>query len=349
MKLASFRFGGGDRIGFSLDETYLIDLAEVAAAMGRASPTDMVGLIELGDSGRALLSDAQRFARERPDKISPIPISAIKWHPPVRRPAKIAGIALNNSASDARKISSPNHPLFFLKPASCLVGHREPIEVYDFYGSVHPEPELAVIIGRTCRHVPVEDAMSVVYGYSIMNDMTGNGMRAQDMVHYYALYPAKDDPTKVEQREQHLSYTARYKGSDTFGPFGPWLVTKDEVPDPHALDVQCWHKDELIAEDSTRYYSYPVPQAIAFITRFHSLWPGDVISMGTAFRPGKTGRRSLHTANITELGGPVRVSITGLGVLQNPVRRIVGGKVIEDDIVGAGIANRDFIPPADRA
>jgi 2-keto-4-pentenoate hydratase/2-oxohepta-3-ene-1,7-dioic acid hydratase in catechol pathway len=61
-----------------------------------------------------------------------------------------------------------------------------------------------------------------------------------------------------------------------------------------------------------------VPETIAFITRFHSLWPGDVISMGTAFRPGKGGKRSLHTANVTALGGPVSVSITGLGTLTNP-------------------------------
>jgi 2,4-diketo-3-deoxy-L-fuconate hydrolase len=330
MKLASFRFAGHDRIGFALDEHHVADLAEIAGLIGREAPSDMIALIEQGEDGRVLLRDAGQFAREHRAQIRPIAVADIHWHPPVRRPTKICGIALNNSASDARKISSPNHPLFFLKPASCLVGHRESIEVHDFYGSVHPEPELAVIIGRVCRHVALEDAMSVVYGYSIMNDMTGNGMRAQDMVHYYALYPAKDDPTKVEKREQHLSYTARYKGSDTFGPFGPWLVTKDEIADPHTLDVLCWHKDELIAEDSTSYYSYPVPQTIAFITKFHSLWPGDVISMGTAFRPGKTGRRSLHTANITELGGPVRVSITGLGVLENPVRRIIGGKLIED-------------------
>jgi 2-keto-4-pentenoate hydratase/2-oxohepta-3-ene-1,7-dioic acid hydratase in catechol pathway len=94
--------------------------------------------------------------------------------------------------------------------------------------------------------------------------------------------------------------------------------------------VQCWHKDELIAEDSTAYYTYSVPRAIAFITQYHSLWPGDVISMGTAFRPSTTGRRSLHTANITELGGPVKVTISGIGTLENPVRRIIGGQVIED-------------------
>jgi len=284
--------------------------------MGRMTYANMIALIEAGEDGAAFLREAQ----DEQNLLTPISIGSITWHPPVRRPAKICGIALNNSASDDRKISAPDHPLFFLKPASSLVGHGQPIEVYDYYGSVHPEPELAVIIGKTCRHVAKDQALDVVYGYSIMNDMTGNGMRAQDMVHYYALYPSKEDPAKVERREQHLSYTARYKGSDTFGPFGPWLVTKDEVPDPHALEVKCWHKDELIAEDSTQFYSYSVPEVIAFITRYHSLWPGDVISMGTAFRPGKTARRSLHTANVTALGGPVSVSISGLGTLINPVR-----------------------------
>ena len=107
-------------------------------------------------------------------------------------------------------------------------------------------------------------------------------------------------------------------------------MTKDDIPDPHTLDVLCWHKDDLIAEDSTAYYTYSVPRAIEFITKYHSLWPGDVISMGTAFRPGKTGQRSLHTANVTALGGPVRVTISGIGTLENPVRRHIDGKVIDD-------------------
>jgi 2-keto-4-pentenoate hydratase/2-oxohepta-3-ene-1,7-dioic acid hydratase in catechol pathway len=324
MKLASFRYQGLDRIGFAIDDGHLVDLAEVARAAGWDRTTfsaDMLALIEAGDAGLRRLQEARDFVRANPGKVPTIEAAVVTWHPPVRRPSKILGIAMNNSASDSRKISAPDHPLFFIKPASCLVGHGEAIEVHEEYGSVHPEPELAVVIGRRCRYVHAANAYDVVFGYSIFNDMTGNGMRAEDRVHYYALYPAKDDPTKVERVEQHLSYAARYKGSDTFGPMGPWLVTKDEVPDPHALEVRCWHKDELIAEDSTAYYSYPVPQAIEFITHFHSLWPGDVIAMGTAFRPG-AARRSLHTANVTKLGGPIRVSITGLGTLINPVRKV---------------------------
>jgi 2,4-diketo-3-deoxy-L-fuconate hydrolase len=324
MKLASFRHNGRDCVGFSAGDG-LIEFGAAARAMGDTPSlaNDMLALIESGDEGQRLLREVRDFVAKKPKSVRAIKPSEIEWLPPVRRPSKILGIALNNSASDERKISAPDHPLFFIKPASSLIGHLGEIVVHDYYGSVHPEPELAVVIGKKCRSVTAAEAYDVVYGYSIFNDMTGNAMRAEDRVHYYALYPKPDDPTQVQRVEQHLSYAARYKGADTFAPMGPWLVTKDEIPDPHALEIRCWHKDELIAEDSTAYYKYPVPQAIEFITRFHSLWPGDVIAMGTAFRPG-AARRSLHTADVTKFGGPVRIEITGLGTLENPVRKVSG-------------------------
>src|SRR5690606_19424431 len=117
--------------------------------------------IEAGDAGSRFLRDAQAFAKDQPAKLTEIKASEIVYHPPVRRPSKICGVALNNSASNERKISAPDHPLFFLKPASSLVGHNQPIEVYDYYGSVHPEPELAVVIGKTCRHVDARNALDV--------------------------------------------------------------------------------------------------------------------------------------------------------------------------------------------
>ena len=321
MKLASFRYQDRDRIGFAADG-HLVDLAAVAKGLGVPPlPADMIALIESGQDGKRVLAAAAAYIGNGLEAVERIDPASVEWQPPVRRPSKILGIALNNSASDERKISAPDHPLFFIKPASSLVGHKGEIVVYDYYGSVHPEPELAVIIGKHCRDVPAEAAYDAVYGYSIVNDMTGNAMRAEDRVHYYALYPKADNPNEVERVEQHLSYAARYKGADTFAPMGPWLVTRDEIADPHALSVRCWHKDELIADDSTAFYKYPVPQAIAFITRYHSLWPGDVIAMGTAFRPGGA-RRSLHTADVTKFGGPVRVEIMGLGTLENPVRRV---------------------------
>ena len=77
-----------------------------------------------------------------------------------------------------------------------------------------------------------------MFGYTIFDDITGNGMRAEDRFHYYAVYAKKDNPNETERVEQHLSYAGRYKGTDTFGAMGPWLVTRDEIANPDDLAVQ---------------------------------------------------------------------------------------------------------------
>jgi 2-keto-4-pentenoate hydratase/2-oxohepta-3-ene-1,7-dioic acid hydratase in catechol pathway len=281
----------------------------------------MLSLIERAPALLPELAAALRTFGSRPDETRLIPTSQVTWRPPVRRPGKICGVAMNNSASNARKIKAPSHPAFFLKPASCLVGHLQPIRIHDYYGSTHPEPELAVIIGRRAREVSPAEAPAAVFGYTIFNDITSNGMRAEDLFHYYALYASKENPDQLERVEQHLSYAGRYKGSDTFGPMGPWLVTADDVPNPDDLAVTCRVAGELVAEDSTRYFNYNVAGVVSFISRFQTLEPGDVISMGTAFKEG-AGRKSIHLANLARTAGPVEVSIAGLGTLQNPVEFI---------------------------
>jgi 2-keto-4-pentenoate hydratase/2-oxohepta-3-ene-1,7-dioic acid hydratase in catechol pathway len=262
-----------------------------------------------------------RSAQERPERVATYDAADVRWCPPVGRPSKILGVAMNNSASDARKISAPTHPMFFLKAPSCLLGHGEDLVVRPYYGGLHPEPELAVVLGRRARDLDPASALDAVFGYTIMNDITGNAMRAEDRVHYYALYASAADPQVLERREQHLSYAARYKGTDGFGPCGPWLVTADEIADPGRLDVVCRVGGEVIAEDSTAYYSYGVAEILAFISRYQTLEPGDIVSMGTAFRPVAGSKRSLHLADLQRVDGPVEVSITGLGTLRNGVRR----------------------------
>jgi 2-keto-4-pentenoate hydratase/2-oxohepta-3-ene-1,7-dioic acid hydratase in catechol pathway len=325
MKLASIRHGERERVVVAVDDTHVIDandlLTHYSSAGSRAAVTDMLSLIERSAALLPELGAALESFRGRADETHLIPTSQLTWRPPVRRPGKICGVAMNNSASNARKISAPSHPAFFLKPASCLVGHLEPIRIHDYYGSTHPEPELAVVIGRRAREISVSEALGAVFGYTIFNDITSNGMRAEDLFHYYALYASRENPEKLERVEQHLSYAGRYKGSDTFGPMGPWLVTSDAVPNPDDLDVSCRVAGELVAEDSTRYFNYNVAEVLAFISRFQTLEPGDVVSMGTAFKAGAS-RKSIHTANLARTAGPVEVSITGLGTLSNPVEFI---------------------------
>lgn len=312
MKLVSFSYLGQERIGVVKNDSQIVDLSLALPHLENV-PCTMIDFVKLGNAGltvatKALASDSTSAT---------IPVDDVIWQPPVH-PGKICGVALNNSASNSRKISAPDHPAFFLKPASCLVGHRQPLVMRSYYGSMHPEPELAVIIGKTARDVDAVDANDYIYGYSIFNDITGNEMRAGDLFHYQALYASKADPNKVEQREQHLSYAGRYKGTDNFGVLGPWLVTKDEVEDPDNLAVTCKVNGETVADDNTRFYNYKIAEIISYISQFHTLSPGDVVSCGTAFKPSKN-RKSIHQANFLVTGGPVEISIEKLGTQHNPI------------------------------
>ena len=319
MYLASFIHEGRECVGARLGADRLIDLRDAAERAGTSWPyRTMLDLVSGGAQARDAARALVEVAIEDPE-YERIPASDIVWRPPIPRPGKICGVALNNSASDARKISAPDHPMFFLKPSTSLVGHLQPIVARPQYMGLHPEPELGVVISTLARCVDPSAAMDYVYGYTIVNDLTGNDMRAEDRVHYYALYPSPGNPDEVERREQHLSYAARYKGADGFGPMGPWLATADEVPDPHDLDITCSVAGEVVAEDNTWHYTYRVEEVVAYISRYLTLEPGDVISMGTAFRAGGRTRRPLHSANLARVGGACEVTISRLGTLSNPV------------------------------
>lgn len=316
MKLASVHYRGRDLVVAELREGELVGIASLPGLQA-TPPVDVLDIIRGGEPLQRALAKSLDDIRGD-ESVARIPTADVRWYPPVRRPGKICAVAMNNSSSNERKISAPDHPAFFLKPPSCLVGHREPIRIRRYYGSVHPEPELAVVIGRPTRDVPATSALDAVYGYTIFDDITGNGMRAEDRFHYWAIYVKKDNPNETERVEQHLSYAGRYKGTDTFGAMGPWLVTKDEIANPDDLTVTCKVGGELIADDSTRYYNYKVAEVVSFISQFHTLLPGDVISLGTAFKPGQ-GRKSIHHANLQTVAGPVEVAIEGLGVQENPI------------------------------
>jgi len=319
MKLASIRTEGRDVVAVGVaDDTAipLRTLLELAGEDASRAPRSMRELIAGGNPLVLTLKAAMQKAGEA--EIREHAVAPEAWYPPIRSPRKVLAVAMNNSASNERKISAPDHPAFFLKPPSCLIGHEQAIRIRPYYGSVHPEPELALVIGREAKDLAPEEALSCVYGYTIFNDITSNGMRAEDRFHYWAIYPSKDDPDRTERVEQHLSYAARYKGTDTFGVLGPWLVTRDEIPDPDNLGVKCEVGGEPVADDNTRYYNFKVAEVLSFISQFQTLEAGDIVSLGTAFKPGAT-RKSIHHANFQTVPGPVSVTIEGLGRQSNPV------------------------------
>ena len=328
MRLASFKAEGRERIGFALQDGALVDLVDAMDASegptAEPAPSDMIGLVACGSATLERLELAIR-AIAGGAKVRRFSADEVLWRPPVRTPSKVVCIALNNRALDKVKIRAPtDHPAFFLKPSTALTGHGCPVRLRPAFGLTHPEPELAVVIGRALKDVAPEQAMEGVFGYTIMNDITSVGMREEDSfsVRYY-----RPDPTTGQAVPDvgHTSYPGRYKASDTFAPLGPYLLTRDEIPDPADLKIECWLGKRLVASDLTRNYVWDVANAISHVTRTMTLLPGDVVSMGTAVGgdeddPSRPDIPGVTRANLNGFEGVVTVRISGLGTLSNPIQ-----------------------------
>jgi 2-keto-4-pentenoate hydratase/2-oxohepta-3-ene-1,7-dioic acid hydratase in catechol pathway len=316
LKLASFTVDGEDRFGVLVNDR-LLDLSDTAGNPGH-QPRSTLELIEAGAAGL----DWVRHVASRPlSQVTNYSIEEIRWCAPVLRPSKICCVALNNSANADRILRGPKHPAVFIKPASSLIGHNDAIECRAEYGRTHPEPELAVVIGRMAKNVSASDAYDYVFGYTIHNDITSPTMRGEDTFHYRAIHPKAGDARKIEYVETWVSYPGRYKCSDTFACMGPWLVTRDEIPDPHNLRVTCSHKGEVITDDNTVNLFYKTPELLEFISRYMTLLPGDIISVGTALKQSVSGG-AVQNIDLNRFGGPVSVSIEHIGTLTNEVRHL---------------------------
>jgi 2-keto-4-pentenoate hydratase/2-oxohepta-3-ene-1,7-dioic acid hydratase in catechol pathway len=323
MKIASFFAAGRERFGV-WTEAGLIDLSRAdatASSLEPARPNSVLELIEAGRTGLARVEDLLARARTGPHEVEVFAADAVLWRPPVLKPSKVCCVAFNNSANSDRILQGPRHPALFTKPASALVGHQGAIECRREYGRVHPEPELAVVIGKRAKNISAAEAYEHVFGYTIHNDITSPTMRNEDTFHYRAIHPRDGDHREIEYVDSWVSYPGRYKGSDTFACVGPWIVTKDEIPDPHVLQVTCRHRDTLVTDDNTENFFFKVPELLQFISRYMTLEPGDIVSMGTALRKSAQGG-AVQNIDLNRLGGPVSITIDRIGTLTNTVSHL---------------------------
>ena len=212
--------------------------------------------------------------------------------PAVPDPGKIACIGRNyREHAEEQNVEAPARPLVFSKFATALVAHTEPIVLSPLTEEPDWEAELAVVIGRRCKDVAAGDALSVVGGYTIMNDVSARDLQRSD------------------------GQWTRAKGLDTFAPLGPSVVTADEIPDPHALQVRCLVSGELMQDASTGLMIHRVPELISYLSAAFTLEPGDLIATGT---PAGVGAFR-DPPRFLRPGDTVRIEISGLGALENPV------------------------------
>ena len=296
---------------------------------------------KLGISQINSILDLINLSKDEPDLLNNIKISIngfvgfdpIDWAPPITNPSKILGVAFNNKELMKKVHKDPGVPNYFLKPPSALQAHEKPIIVDPDWGAVIPEPEICAVIGKKAKHITEEEALNYVFGYMIHNDVTSHGLKFQkDSI---AVTYDKDmarpefytwrNLNGPDDTDAFYVYHTRSKGTDTFGPMGPWLTTSDEVPNPNNLNVMGYLDDEIFTEDHTGNYRFSVEKCISEASKYFTLEVGDLISFGTTGKGAGRFPRGHKSVLLGEEIGSIRISIDTLGTLSNPIKHQKGG------------------------
>jgi 2-keto-4-pentenoate hydratase/2-oxohepta-3-ene-1,7-dioic acid hydratase in catechol pathway len=280
MKIARFDGGDGPRVGVVEDD-------HVRDASG-AGFADILAVIRGGDDalGRlaAAASSGERFA-----------LASVRLLAPIPRPGKYLAIGMNyrkHVEEGARLgIAAPARQLWFNKQTSCITGPHDDIVLPAISDQLDYEVELGVVIGRAARHVRAADALEHVFGYVVANDVS------------------------VRDWQRHSPTFTMGKSFDTHGPTGPWIVTADEVPDPHALALTCRVNGEVRQSSDTGQMIARIDAQIEYLTTAFTLEPGDLIATGT---PEGVGA-AMEPPGYLKVGDVVRCEIEGIGAIENRV------------------------------
>ncbi len=292
MRLITFEHHDQIRLGAQVGES-ILDLNKANPAL----PADIFLLLSAGASALGLAREA--LAEAKPAAF--IPLSEATLLAPIPRPGKILCIGHNYKGHiGIGKTELPEYPNFFCKTANVITGHQQPILIPRLTSQVDYEAELAVIIGKRGRDIPEAEAMDFVAGYSIFNDVS-----ARDV-------------------QKRTSQWFLGKSFDGFGPLGPALVTKDEVPDPHCLDLELTVNGLTKQHTNTSDLIFSVPFLVSYLSRVLTLDPGDIIATGTPAKlvlsESKGSPEASQPQRFLESGDVVEITIEKLGTLTNPIQ-----------------------------
>jgi len=300
MRLVTYRSSvtAAGRMGL-IHDSLVIDVQSLGAACSVPLPSSMSDFIEMGSTAlEATQALVAENAKAWPMGVA-LPLANVKLLAPIPRPRKnIFGIGLNyveHVAESSRALDTasdlPTKPVIFSKPPTSVIGPGEAIEHNKVITQqLDWEVELAVIIGTNCKRVDEATALDRVFGYSIMIDISARDCR----------------------RAGQWIYS---KGQDTFAPFGPCIVTSDEIPDPHDLDLWLTVNGVIKQKSNTRHMLFKVPFLISDISAAITLEPGDIIATGTpdGVGAGRSPQEWLWPGDVVE------GSVQGIGQIRHPV------------------------------
>ncbi len=220
-------------------------------------------------------------------------ISKFKLLSPIPNPNKIICLAFNYSDhAEEQGLQAPKDPVIVIKPRTTLASTESDIVCPDFVSELDYEVELAVIIGKNCKNVSVEDASQAIFGYMVFNDVSARDIQFKD------------------------KQFTRGKSFDTFAPCGPWITTADEIPDAQNLKLTTKINGELRQNSSTSKMFIKIPEIVSKISKVMTLEKGDIIATGT---PAGVALKNPNVEFLKD-GDKVEMEIEGLGILSNTIK-----------------------------
>ncbi|MBI2509478.1 MAG: fumarylacetoacetate hydrolase family protein [Betaproteobacteria bacterium] len=287
MKLLTFSVESKARPG-ALKDDRVIDLA---AAGLPAGPNG--GLIEIARGGDAMLDRARKALADA--KAKSYALSEVKVLPPIRRPSKIIAVGLNyiDHCKEAN-LPVPAEPVLFSKFTTSICGPYDDLTwPASVTKEVDYEVEMGVVIGKQARDVPEKDALDYVLGYTVVNDVSARDLQFAGAKQW-----------------------DRGKSLDTFCPWGPYIVTRDEIPDPHVLQVRTILNGREMQNSNTRNLIFNVNKIIAYASQGTTLLPGDLIPTGTPFGVGFSRKPPVFLKD----GDVCECEVEKIGAIRNRIR-----------------------------
>jgi len=280
LKLATFTHAGTRKLGV-VEGDQVVDLSLAGAQL----PADMLSLLEAGP-------DAMLAVRDAAEHGTRLDLSDVHLEAPIARPPKFLAVGLNYADHVAESgADAPVHPMIFNKQSTCVVGPTDSVHLPRASHVLDYEGELGFVIGRRCRHVSRDDAREVIAGYLVVNDVT------------------------VRDWQLRVPTWTIGKSFDTHGPIGPWIVTADEVPDPHQLALRTWVNGELRQESNTKQLIFDCFTLVEHLSTAFTLEPGDIVATGTPSGVGIAEK----PPRLLKSGDVVRIQIEGIGEIENAV------------------------------
>ena len=283
MRLISYKKGEKKGIG-SIEDDLVVPFSQI-----KDLPTNMLSFLEEGENTFNIAKNLCNKPRET------IKLSDIQIEKPIARPPKIIAIGLNYAdhleeiRAAGRDMKTPEVPMIFNKQSLSANGPYDDIERPVVSDKLDYEGELTIVIGQKCRHVPKDDANKVIAGYTIANDVS------------------------VRDWQMRVPTFTIGKSFDTHCPFGPAIVTKDEIPDPHNLNLKTKVNGEVRQQSNTKHLIFNCFELIEHLSTAFTLEPGDLILTGTPSGVGVVENKFLKADDI------VKISIGNLGYIENKV------------------------------